>query len=107
MKGLFFSFALAMALAIPSLASAENTYMSNCKKGEGKCTTEFYDVTGKSYVMLNCTDGSNVSKELVSSPNTQVSCYLTQENGASHFEFVCDDKNHNITYDIKSHLTCE
>lgn len=104
MKGLFFSFAL--ALAIPSLASATENLASDCKKGQGKCETEFYDVTGQAIVTLNCTDGGKVHDGGVSSPNSAIAC-KPQGGGSSHHQYICDYKGKKITYDIKSHLTCK
>ena len=104
MKSLFFSFAL--ALAIPSLAFAEPDLESDCKKGEGKCTTEFYSITGTAIVSLNCTDGSSVHDGGVSSPNSAISCE-PEDGDKSHHRYICDRKGKKITYDIKSHLTCK
>ena len=106
MKRFFFSFALAMALAIPALASDPVSLMSNCKKGEGKCETEFYNVNGKVTVTLNCTDGGKVHHGDVSSPNAAIAC-ATPGGGSSQQQWECDFKDQKITYDIKSHLTCK
>ena len=86
MKALLFSLSVALGLAIPSLASATENLISDCKKGQGKCETEFHDVTGQAIVSLNCTDGSTVHEQGVSSPNVAISCTPYADEGASHMK---------------------
>ena len=98
---------VALGLAIPSLASATENLMSDCQIGQDECKTEFYKVTGTAIVALNCTDGSTVYDEVVSSPNIAITCTRYADKGPSHREYICDSTGQKITYDIKSHLKCK
>lgn len=108
MKVLLFSVSAALAMAVPSLASAYDSKQLDCQKGAGKCSaswTIYKEDPGQSVTLL-CIDNSKIYKQYVSTPNATVHCEW-QSLTPSSDNYLCNQSNDKIHYEIKAHLECK
>lgn len=108
MKALLFSVSVALAMAVPSLASAYDSKELDCQKGAGKCSTSWtiYKEDPGQEVTVRCIDNGKLHKGYVSTPDPMVQCqYLSSTNSSSLF--ICNQSNDKVHYEIKAHLECQ